>query len=368
MAKVFKTQDSPNDKAMQQRLASLGVTLNADGSVSGNPFQGSVTPASGPDSIGPEGEVEQPGDPFGRIEEEQSEPEALPNPELAAHEQEVPESEETSEPRLKGLEKREADARAAQAAMSKTEARLKLMEASVNQKMADLDEHINRLASLQATVGPMPTDLNPADAETLANWREEQPEAIAVMEAVVSPLYALFSQMREQVNGMIQKQGEDFAKQRQAQVNEGIFSKIPQAKVKEITESPEFVDWLSRKPDKKKNLYVDILTQTSKYTPEEALEVFQEYAMATGASIGQNEARERPKMDRAPNLRSGGALPETQEAPRRNNNSTLTPLSQNELANVSRLLYEGSVEQRDHFRKRLELTLPSQDFSSWANA
>jgi len=367
MEKVFKQVDNPNDKAMSNRLAALGITIDKDGQFVGNPFQGSPDPATGPDNIGPDEAAVESVDPFGKIDDENLEVPPSPD-ETAPEPPETSDDYPDSEHKLKGLEKREADARAAQAAMSKTEARLKLMESSLNQRIAELDEDIKRLASLHATVGPVPSDLNPADAATLANWREEQPEAIAVMEAIVAPIYTVVAQLREQTNGVVQKMGEYFAAQRMAKVNEGIYSKIPEHKIKKITESPEFIDWLSHKPASKKNLYVNILTKTSNYTPEEALEIFQEYSKDMGIDVGLNGAapKPRPTMDRAPALRSGGALPEN---PRREQNrNALTLLSPDEMANIGRLLSEGSVEQRDHNRKRLELTLPNTDLSAWANA
>ena len=203
--------------------------------------------------------------------------------------------------------------------MSKTEARLKVLEASLNQKAEALDEQIQRLASLQATVGALPADLNPADAATLADWRENQTEAVSVMEALIAPYHTALGQIREQVNGLVRQMGEFFSKSKADEVFGQLYSRVPKAKLDSLEHEPVFLDFLSRKPNRKRALYVDMMQNTSRYTPDDVLDMLGEFCLATGFDLGLKQPgagpAQRPAMDSAPRLRSGAALPETPAPP-----------------------------------------------------
>lgn len=361
---------SPHDQATLDMLKAAGIELDpATGkakALEGGPFQGSEPSADprGPVIIpGPETVTVLPNtEPltYDESEEEATEGEEVPPaPEAAEPEPEKPEPET---PALKGEAKREHDARAAQREMSKTQLKLEKTLNEVNKRFGDLDDQIQKLAALQNSVGHVPVDLNPADEAVVSQYREDYPEAVSVMEAIVAPVYNMLSQVKDQVNGVIQRQGEFFSRMKEDEVFGSIYSKIPKEQVQAITDSPEFISWLSDKPKSKRDLYVDVLNNTSKYAAEDALDIFQEYAKDTGADIGVNGSRpktkrETPPMDAYPALRSGSALPEARRPQRTVDDIANTPLSQEEMANFKDLLEAAPTnEQKDIILKRLRLT------------
>ena len=343
---------SASDKERIEELKAMGITLDANGNPTGDPFQGTPTPGASPDDLGLE-EDDDPPEPFARLQED--DPEPLPGDDPAAQIQD-PEPEPAT-PR--GLEKREQDARKAQSEMSKTEARLKILEANLNQKADSIDAQLQQLAALQATVGTLPADLDPADASTLAQWREDQPELIQVMHALIAPYHQAIGQMREQVTGLTRQLGEFLSKTKSNEVLGQLYGKVPKEKLEALQGEPKFIDWLSRKPERKRAIYLDYMVNTSRYTPDDVLDMLDEFSLATGYDLGMKTAPakpERPAPPSAPRLRSGSALPEP-EAPRRPDpNAELTPLSPDEMANISDLLGKATPQQSDLYQKRLALS------------
>jgi hypothetical protein len=326
--KTFKTPDpSPNDKATLDLLTRAGFTRD--------PETGAMV-ASEAVFEGGEPTTADPGNPFGsegRVETVQTiipgaqdrlEPddggEDLPSEELAEPEPDAGGKPKSGDQTEEGLAKREADARAAQREMSKAKAKLDATLESVNRRISELDEKIEQLSTLQVAAGPVPMDLDPASQEVVNQWRQDEStkEAMQVMDAMVAPLYQIVGDLREAVNGITRKQGEFFAKTKEAEVFGGIYEKIPQAQVKQITESDTFLDWLGNKPPKKSALYVDVLNHTAKYTPEEALDIFREFSLETGTDIGlakpPKPRREPPPVDMGVSPRTGSALPEATPA------------------------------------------------------
>jgi hypothetical protein len=365
MSKVFKPVEQPNDKATLDFLKSQGITFDAQGNPVGNPFQGQDAPSQVPVvDDGTEGELPAPvKDPFDRLEDDDLNPEPLPG-DLPAEDE--GDATGDTDPKAKGLEKREADAREAQRQLGKMEARLKAENLALDQKLADIDQKLQQMAALQATVGVLPDDLDPASAEVLADWKENQTEAVQVMQAIVAPLYKMVSSLREQTQGITQRLGEYFAKTRREEVEKGIYAVVPKAKVDALMQDPTFLDWMGARPPVKRRMYVDVLQNTSNYTPEDALEILREFSRDANVDLGLNggTAPAAPRrMPTSPSLRSGGALPEPSREPQRPPSERLTPLSQAELDPdyVREKLAGGDPT----YLKRLELTLPGTDFSAW---
>ena len=261
---------------------------------------------------------------------------------------ETPEPPEPEQKVVDKLEKRTADMKAAQKEFSKTETRLRKIEDGINAKLADLDSKIEQLAVLQAASGaPMP-ELNPADEATVTAYREEFPEAVGVMEALVAPVYTLISQLRDQVNGVGRQVGEYLSKAKQEEVFGAIYKVVPKAKVEEVVASQEFGEWLQTLPPAVRRTNIDIVTKTSSYTPEDALDVLSRFSKDTGIDIGLNGAARRnppppPPMDTGPDLRSGSSMPG--ERPRTPTQPKPTdPLTAYELANFKELLAEARTE------------------------
>jgi hypothetical protein len=289
-----------------------------------------------------------------------------------------PESTESLPPKKpEGEEKRLQDTREAQQKLSKLDKKIQDKEAALNKlsdditrKQSALEDQINKLAALQATSGGIyPEHLDPADAETVANFRKEYPEAVSVMEAVVAPVYDALSKLSERVNGLLQQWGEQVSKQRETEILEGVYQKIPKERVDQIVKSDDFGEWLAGKPERKRLLYIDILNNTTKggYTSADALDVFDEFSKDTGVKLitnGKAPRRETPPMDETPRLRTGSALPTAAPpAPARPNPSNeLAPLSLQEAANFKYLLEEApTLEARNILLQRLSLTQLSGD-------
>jgi len=364
-AKTFREpKPSPNDRDMLKVLEQAGFTRDPNtGEIvhTGGGFEGGTPPPADPGNpFGSEGTVESvhtvlPGG--DRLEEDQG-GEELPGEPPAEPEPEAEPKPKPGEQTEEGLKKREADARAAQSAYSKAKADADKALAAVNKRISDLDEQIQKLATLQTTAGPVPDDLNPADPSVVAQYREDYPEAVGVMEALVAPVYQIIGALREQLNGVVQRQGEYFSRLKQDEVFGGIYEKIPKERVKQITESPTFLDWIGTKPPRKANLYVDVLNNTSNYTPEEALEIFKEFSLETGTDIGLNgkPRRQSPPTDTAPRARTGSALP----PPASHQPSTPTentPLSAYELAHFKDILGGFRTEaERQMFLHRFNAT------------
>ena len=276
-----------------------------------------------------------------------------------------PEPEPEPQPKPKGLDKREADARKAQSEMMKTKTSLDRTKLEVESKIAEFQDLIQQAEVLKATGSAfVPPDLNPADEATIRTYREDFPEAVSVMEALVAPVYAALSQIREQTNATAQRVGEHFAKQRSEAVQAEIYKVVPAAKLEQIKASPEFLDWLTALPKKKQNyIFAAMDGPASTLDPNDVLEVLHDFSRATGTDIGINapvaqpQKRERrPEMDTTPNLRTGSALPEVPRAPRNNQPTPFTPEEMAQPGFMREGLSEGSLEQRNLFRQRLELT------------
>ena len=346
---------SPHDQATLDNLKSLGIELDESGkpkAVEGGAFQGELFPAKSEPGIvsSPEVVTVQP------LQQEtptplQEEPVEVPPVETTAEL-----TQETQEP-LKGEAKREHDARQAQREMSKTQLKLDKTVAEITRRQSELDEQLRKLTALQSTTGFYPESLNPADAATVAQYREDYGEAVGVMEAIVAPVYNVLSQLREQINGVVRQQGEYFGKLKEDEVLGAVYSQIPKDRVQQISESPEFVQWLASKPNSKRTLYVDVLNNTTRYSSEDALDIFAEYAKDTGINImGSKPKPQAPAMDRAPVLKSGSALPPAAPVQPIANDPN-RPLSVSEFNNFSALLDAARTnEQKDILMKRLHST------------
>ena len=359
--KVFKEPSpSPNDKVGLDVLAQAGFDRDpATGQmVHKSSFEG------GTDDV-----TSDPGNPFGsqgtvetthtilpgqdRLEVD-NEDEPLPEESAEVETQSTRPPKQTEE----GLAKREADAREAQRAMGKAQAKLDATLAQVNKRFGDLDEQIQRLSAIQVTSGGIPSDLNPADPATVQQYREDYPEAVGVMEALTAPLYQIISDLREQVKAVVNQQGQYFSKLKEEEVFGSIYSKISKEKVAATTSDPVFLDWLASRPPMKQKLYVDVLNNTSRYTADEALDVFKEFEKDTGINLGMNgkTPRQAPAMDTAPRVRTGSALPPTQQHPTQTPTED-TPLSPVELRTFSKDLQEARTERdRQILLKRFSLT------------
>ena len=364
--KAPAARPSPNDQSNLDMLASMGIHVNPDGSVSSTDeaFQGTSslgTPDPGYSGSTATVQTTQDVHTYDRLEEDGEEEETQPGVNLDEPEAPLPPTKKPGdgEQTPEGLEKREASAREAQRQMSKAQAKLDETLKLVNKRFGDLDDQIRKLEVIQATVGTLPPELNPADSETVNQFRADYPTETAVFEAMVAPVYNLISQIREQVQGIVQSQGAFFSKLKEDEVFTGVYAKIPEARVKQITDSPEFIEWLSEKPPAKRNLYVSIINETSRYSAEEALDVFSEFSKDTGTDIGLNGKTHHPtpapEMDSSPRLRSGNALPET-PAPQRRTPTELTPLSSQELATFGHDIQNLPPGEAAVLRKRFELT------------
>ena len=357
--KTFKEpKPSPNDQAGLDILAQAGFVRDPETGqmVHQESFQGGDDTTNDPGNpFGSEGTVETvhtviPGQ--DRLEVGEDDP--LPTEEVAEEsappQKPIKDGAQTEE----GLAKRESDAREAQRAMGKAQAKLEATLAQVNKKFGDLDEQIQRLSTLQVTSGGIPTGLNPADAATVTQYREDYPEAVGVMEALTAPLYQIIGDLREQVKAVVQNQGQFFSKMKEEEVFSGIYQKIPKEKVASLTTDPVFLDWLANKPPVKGKYYVDVLNNTSRYTSEEALDVFKDFSRDTGVDLGLNgkPARAAHPMDTAPRVRTGSALPPP-PSPQPETPTEDTPLSLTELATFGRDLQNARTErEREVLRKR----------------
>ena len=361
---------SPHDQAVLDNLKALGLDIDpATGKpsvVEGGAFQGLLPEARGPVIIdSPEVVTVVPTsqDPEPLVEEF---PELSSSPEVVEEPVQEPKEEQ-----LKGEAKREHDAREAQRQMSKTQLKLDKTVSEINRRQAELDEKLQKLSALQATTGIFPTDLNPADAETVKQYREEYGEAVSVMEAIVAPAFNAIAQVREQLNGIVQQWGEQTSRQKEEAVLGAVYSKIPKERVAQITESDEFIGWLSDKPQSKRNLYVDILNNTSRYSSEEALDIFSEFSKDSGIELGLGgkhhpAAKHQAPMDKAPTLRTGNSLPPVTPHAQPIANDPNRPLTLDELSNFSELLSSARGEQKDILLKRLNATNINIDGNAYA--
>jgi hypothetical protein len=354
---------STQEQANLDRLQSLGVSIGADGAVQMDAgiFQGTADPTQlmDPDEFGSGTEVASVThtvSPFDRLEED-TPMEALPADEAAVPEPVAPP--EAHRQTEEGLAKREADARKAQQEMSKTQARLDKTLSEVNKRFADLDQHIRKLEVLQTTVGSVPTGMQPASSELVEQYRSDFPEPVAVMEAMVAPLYNTLAKL----NGQIETLSKFYADTQEEKVFSGVYKAIPKARVEEITQSVEFSNWLADIAPAIRNLYIKIMNETSNYSAEDALNVFSHFAKDTGIDVGLGRSATVPPpvvpaMDRAPSLRSGSALPRPVETQARNTNQNeLRPLTMLEAQNFGRMIRDAQTnEERDILTKRLNLT------------
>lgn len=340
------------------------ATVFKDEAVQGSSFEGDTDPLGGEETgfgstlLQTEHEVVV--NPYERDKVETGD-EALPPEESEAE----PEPEPEPQPKPKGLDKRESDARKAQSEMMKTKTSLDRTKLEVESKIAEFQDLIQQAEVLKATGSAFaPPDLNPADEATIQTYREDFPEAVSVMEALVAPVYAALGQIREQTNATAQRVGEHFAKQRSEAVQAEIYKVVPAAKLEQIKSSPEFLDWITALPKKKQNyIFAAMDGPASTLDPNDVIEVLNDFSRATGTSIGLNaqaapapKREQRPAMDTVPNLRTGSALPDVPRAPRSNQPTPFTPEEMAQPGFLKEGLSEGSLEQRNLFRQRLELT------------
>lgn len=362
--KEGKSGSAPLDATAQanlDRLRSLGVKIDpSTGQATADPFQGSPNPGPDPDELGPgvhatvsRTETFLPDD---RIVDDEP---ALPvEPETAATEPTVPEpGAQTPE----GLAKREKDAREAQAAYSKAQVKLDRTMMTVEQKMSDLTQKIDQLAALQASTGGIPPDLDPADAATLAAYRENDPDAVRVMEAIVAPVYAQVSSLQDRISSVVNQVGDFMNKARQEQVLGKVYARIPKEKVDQITDSPEFLQWLSETPEPLKSGYIEIFNSTAKYSSDAALRALRDFGRDSGIDLGLDNkpsapARPGPQMPTTPALRSGSALPPP-APPHPRTPTEATPLSPEERATWAADFANARTDaERDFLKARLAAT------------
>jgi hypothetical protein len=358
-----KTGALSSDSGFQVNVDAEGkATVMRDTTVQGSVFEGDEDPVDGSDtgfgSTLLQTEHEAVVSPLeqDRLESESGDlpsDEAVPDPEIEAQ----PE-------KSKGLDKREADARKAQSEMMKTKNSLDKTKLEVEARIAEFQDLVQQAEVLKVTGSAfVPPDLNPADEATISEYRRDFPEAVGVMEALVAPVYAALGQIREQVNATAQRLGEHFAKQRSEAVQAEIYKVIPAPRLEQIKSSPEFLDWLTNLPKKKQNyIFAAMDGPASTLDPNDVLEVLKDFSRATGQDIGINapapapQRRDRPAMDTAPVTGTGSALP---EAPRAARNNQLRPFTTEEMLQPGFLktgLSEGSPQEREIFRKRLELS------------
>ena len=235
---------------------------------------------------------------------------------------------------------------------------------SLDQKMAEINKKIDQLATLQVTTGGIPADLDPADEATLAQFRENDPDTVRVMEAIAAPLYSKFANLEDRLNGVITQVGTFLNETRQEKVLGEVYAKVPKDKMDQVVDSPEFISWLADVPEPLQSSYIDIFNSTAKYTSKAALRALRDFARDTGTDLGledqptrrQEPSRERPQMPTSPAFRSGSALPPP--APAKPVQATATtPLSPAELAEWQTSMNNARSEgERDLLRARLRIT------------
>jgi hypothetical protein len=260
-------------------------------------------------------------------------------------------SDHQQDPEPKGLDKRIQDSKDAQRSFSRAKAEAEALIEKVEKRQRFLDEQIQKLATLQATRGSIPTDLTPASDEEVAEFRKDYEPYLRVIHAAIAPIYSLVSELRERVDTLVRINGDNLAKEREDQVFGAIYKAIPKADLEKVLSSQGFLDWHRSLPPTIRNAYKDILENTSAYTAEDAFDVLKRYSYDTGVKVlkqsgERSTRRETPEMDSAPSLRSGGALPEAARSQRQQPNDA-QPLSRAEQMSFTQLLQGHDVELTD---------------------
>lgn len=356
------------------RLESLGIKVDpatgALAAVEGGPFQGTPNPTDDPNDLGSNVKV-IPQDPTVTIDPmaplESDEPEPAPEPEPANE----PESDTEPEPEPgrkpgaqteEGLKKREENARAAQREASKAQAKLDKTLRDVNDRLAALDQKLQEVtAAPRAKEGSfLPPDLSPADQKAIAEFREDNPEAVGYLDALVSPLYNQLSVLSDRLNAGLQQVGQFVSEQRSGQMFSEVYQQVSKAKLDAANDA--LVEWLATihegDPETARH-YADVLNDgTGRYKPAAALRILKQFSNETGYDLSVNGPAPKPvpEMDKAPALRSGSALPQPAPKPANQRPSALVPLTDAEAANFDDILARARTEEeRGVLMKRAQL-------------
>lgn len=267
---------------------------------------------------------------------------------------------------LKGMAKREQDARDAQRAMSKVQLKLDKTMEQINSMMSDLgerqarlEESIQRLSTMRATTGEVPADLTPASDEVMDTWKNDYAEALSVIDARVAPLYASVSRFEARMSELVGMFEQARRATREQEIESEVYSKIPKATLKRVVESEVFVKWFQEQSPEYQTVIRNAVEKTTTVHPKTTLKVFRDFSSDTGIQIpGLNQpAQHQPQpesMDTTPLPRGGVLTARMRQAPA--NNLANTPLSPSELMNLKNTMATSTEAEKAILRQRLSLT------------
>ena len=276
-----------------------------------------------------------------------------------------PEAGEGNEP-LTGLAKREADARAAQSEMSKTQTKLLAMEKRLEGMFHQIGDRIEQLQALQVSVGDVPSNLKPASEEVMAKWEDQYDEALSVIDARVAPLYRAIKGLELAFNSYVDTQKKHLAETRATEVRAAVFSILPEVTAKRVVGSQEFLAWYKQQDPAFRETIRQVVEETDSVHPDTFRKVFRDFSRDTGIDIGLDRpapqgVQESAPTDTYPSVRSA-ASPSRTKTPGRAPDET-TPLTVDEMLNYQTLMVNADPRQRAILAKRAAITQLSLDGS-----
>lgn len=269
---------------------------------------------------------------------------------------------------LHGPAKREADARAAQREMSKTQVKLDKTVKQIETMMSDLgdrqgrlEETIQRLSTMRAATGEVPADITPASDEVMEVWKQDYGEALSVIDARVAPLYAEVSKFGARIDELAGMLERIRLTSKTQEIETEVYSKIPKATLKRVVESDAFVTWFKDQSPEYQVVIRNAVEKTTTVHPKTTLKVFRDFSADTGIQIPNLSVRPTQQvdpdpMDTTPQLRGGVQLNRQRQLQPPANPQANTPLSAAELMNLKNALATGTESEKAILRQRLSLT------------
>lgn len=293
----------------------------------------------------------------------------VPIPTTAATESGIPadsvvtlkdtEVEREQDRKLKGLEKREADAREAQRVLSHERNKLADVEKRIEQKVDSLKALLTQAEVTEKTLkasGPLSTVEEPAFLGELSSEAPELHGVIAPLYATVNNLVAQVKVIQEALNNQISSVRGQVAEARTKDIFEQLTERYPDWH--DIVNSEPFEEWVKALPKSIRGAYESVLVGTDAYEFEDANAILAHYHRDNGGAVQAPTLKVNTPARQAPDsILDTVPLPAGRNSSGKSVDIRLTPLTEQEFRSWQYLFAKASPEERVILKNRRELYL-----------